>query len=231
MSFWTKKSKEEEGQVTSTTLPAPAVLGSNGLSPSSNSNSTTTNLSVGKLSAGDADLEVGSNKKINPEDVITERFGGKLRSVLGPGTVIQGKLSFDTPVRIDGKLGGEVFSTKALIVGPTGVVDARLEVASLIVMGKVNGSVKATEKIEVFAGGVLSADIQTASLVIDNGIFNGVCKMESSSRIANVEERTNPRQKDGDRKVSEKSDSSNPGTIATSSSTRTDSVVTAQPTL
>ena len=40
---------------------------------------------------------------------------------------------------IDGKLAGEVLSTKAIIVGAGGEVDATMNVASLVVRGKVKG--------------------------------------------------------------------------------------------
>jgi len=113
----------------------------------------------------------------NLDDLVSERFG-KIRSALGPGTVIQGKLSFDAPVRIDGKLSGEVFSSRVLIVGQTGRIDAQVQVASLIVMGSVTGSIKAAERIEVWKGGELNGDIHTPILVVQEGSwFSGSCSM------------------------------------------------------
>jgi cytoskeletal protein CcmA (bactofilin family) len=97
-----------------------------------------------------------------------------IRSALGPGTIIQGKLSFDTPVRIDGKLSGEVFSSEALIVGSA----ATLKVASLIIMGKVKGNIIATERIELLAGGTLEGEVTTPVMHMDEAaIFNGRCTM------------------------------------------------------
>lgn len=114
-------------------------------------------------------------------DVIAERFG-KIRSALGPGTIIQGKLSFDTPVSIDGKLSGEVYSSKALIVGRQGVVEAKLlEVATLVVLGTVKGSVKASEGIELLKGGRIEGQVITPRLLVEEGaFFDGTCQMPSS---------------------------------------------------
>lgn len=107
-----------------------------------------------------------------------ERYG-KVRSALGPGTVIQGKLSFDTPVRIDGKLSGEIYSSKALIVGASGMINAQVQVASLIVMGEVKGSIRASERVEILAGGRLDGDIATPCVVVvEGGFFNGACSMK-----------------------------------------------------
>lgn len=116
------------------------------------------------------------------ESMLSGRFG-KLRSALGVGTLIQGRLSFDTPVRIDGKLSGEVFSSEALIVGSSGVVDASLEVASLIVLGTVKGKVKASQRVEVYSGGRLEAEVVSPLLKIEDGAhFGGKCSMPAQIR-------------------------------------------------
>jgi cytoskeletal protein CcmA (bactofilin family) len=108
----------------------------------------------------------------------------RVRSALGPGTVIQGKLSFDAPVSIDGKLSGEISSSKTLIVGKSGIIDAQVEVATLIIRGTVKGTIKATERIEIRDGGQLIGDIITPSLIMDDGcIFNGTCHMTSNSAL------------------------------------------------
>ncbi|MDC0358545.1 polymer-forming cytoskeletal protein [Oligoflexia bacterium] len=129
-------------------------------------------------------------KKSSPEEAIADRFGS-VRSALGEGTVIQGKLSFDTPVRIDGKLKGEIFSSKALIVGPSGEIDAQVEVACLVILGKVKGTVKASERIELWSTGSISGDIDTAVLIMEeNSSFDGSCKMRvgtTDSSIAKIE--------------------------------------------
>ena len=126
------------------------------------------------------ELKVLSSAEV--ENMLSTRFG-KVRSALGVGTLIQGKLSFDTPVRIDGKLSGEVFSSEALIVGPSGLVDAQLEVASLVVLGTLKGKVKATQQIEVYSGGKLEAEVITSSLKVEEGAhFSGKCSMPENSK-------------------------------------------------
>ena len=116
-------------------------------------------------------------------DAVLDRFG-KVRSALGSGTVIQGKLTFDTPVRIDGSLSGEVFSTNTLIIGPGGSVDATVEVASLIVCGgSVKGTVQVSERVELYSGAKLDASVTTPVFVVEKGCrFNGECKMPQKER-------------------------------------------------
>ena len=131
---------------------------------------------------------VTSEPAVSPQtdsDPLAKRYG-KARSALGAGTVIPGKLSFDTPVRIDGKLGGEIFSSEALIVGPTGTIDAQVEVKALVVQGVVKGRIIAKERIEILAGGRVEGSITTPCLrVEETGVYNGKCAMAVTQASAN----------------------------------------------
>ena len=110
------------------------------------------------------------------EEDLKQRLGGKLRAALGAGTVIQGRLTFDTPVRIDGNLTGEVSSTSTLVVGEQGSIRANIQVGSLIIFGHVVGPVEANALVEIRKGGRLEGNIQTDRLAIEaGGVFNGDC--------------------------------------------------------
>ena len=121
----------------------------------------------------------------NVELASSQASGGatRVRSALGAGTVVQGKLSFDTSVQIDGKLLGEVYSSRTLVVGKTGSVDAVINVATLVVEGQINGRIVARERVEVRPGGVLCGEVSTPLLVVDQGgILQATCNMSQSSR-------------------------------------------------
>jgi cytoskeletal protein CcmA (bactofilin family) len=129
------------------------------------------------------------------EEVIARRFG-KPRSALGPGTVIQGKLSFDTIVVIEGKLGGEVYSTETLIVGKQGTVSAQVRVKSLVVAGVVKGDIVAADSIELLRGGRIEGDFTAKRVIMEEGaVFNGSCRMKTDSSqplASKVEEKVSP---------------------------------------
>jgi len=117
---------------------------------------------------------------LKAEDVLVERFG-TARSALGEGTVIQGKLSFDTPVRIDGRLSGEIFSSKVLIIGPSGHIDATIEAAALVILGSVTGTINASERVELWAGASLEGVVKCPVIVIQEGSrFSGTSLMLAS---------------------------------------------------
>ncbi len=106
-----------------------------------------------------------------------------IRTALSEGTTIQGKLSFDSPVRIDGKLQGEVFSSDTLYVGSKGTVDADIETRNLIVAGKVKGNIQASETVKLLAGAEVSGKILTQRLAIEEGaVMNASCQMSDTVR-------------------------------------------------
>jgi len=122
--------------------------------------------------------EVPQNKPEELEKTLTDRFG-QIQSALSRGTKIEGKLSFDKPVRIDGELKGEVVAPTALVVvGADAKIDAQLEASVLVILGEVRGAVRALKRVELLAGGTVIGDIETSELVIEQGSsFNGSCKM------------------------------------------------------
>jgi len=107
-----------------------------------------------------------------------------MSGLIDKGCKVDGKLSFDGTVRINGVFNGEIISDGTLIVGSKAEVEGTIKVATLIVEGSVRGSVNATTGIELMNGGNLIADLKTTSLAIEGGaIFHGTCSMVSDERI------------------------------------------------
>ncbi len=110
----------------------------------------------------------------------------KVRCALGAGTSINGKLSFDTSVQIDGKMKGELFTSKTLIVGSSGVVEAQVDAACLVVAGRVKGVIRVTERLEIKAGGVIEGEVFSPCFVMEEGgRFEGLVSM--GARVSGTE--------------------------------------------
>jgi len=194
VTFWKKKNEEGIDTNNVTSEAQPMVLGQSSVDTTEKSGSTNSSLSA-------------------VEDRLSQRYG-KARSALGVGTVIQGRLSFDTPVRIDGKLSGDVTSTKAVIVGQTGIMEAQIQVASLVVLGGVvKGDIKATERVEILQGGKIDGTITTPSIFVEEGsVINGSCNMlsqvKTSSQTTNKENKSSTQKEDSSKKEVTNRDSS-----------------------
>ena len=104
-----------------------------------------------------------------------------LNALLGPGSVVEGKVSFQGQVRIDGRFTGEITTTDLLIIGEQAKVAAEISCGSAVVSGEVTGNIKATASVELHKPARVKGDIATPSLSIDRGVvFNGISKMESA---------------------------------------------------
>jgi cytoskeletal protein CcmA (bactofilin family) len=183
VSFWGKKGEDERGNdssVVSNEKSSQSTLEEQKakLKPNTEFQSEQTMSDKESVNCdSEHSLDAAKSLEESAEERLVERFG-KTRSALGPGTVIQGRLTFDTTVRIDGKLSGDVFSSKAIIVGRKGSIDAQIEVSALIVLGHVKGYIKATERVDILAGGYVEGSIETPCLVVESGsTLNGDCKM------------------------------------------------------
>ncbi len=103
------------------------------------------------------------------EEEMKRRFGVNIRSALGPGTIIEGTFSFDSPVCIEGTLIGEVKSNSLLVVGAQASVKATVKVGSLVILGNVQGDVEAETLVEIRCGGNLEGDVRTERIAIEAG--------------------------------------------------------------
>jgi cytoskeletal protein CcmA (bactofilin family) len=98
--------------------------------------------------------------------------------MIGPGTVVEGKIRSQGSVRIDGKVTGEITASESLAVGLSGEIDGNVSAKNVTIGGKVRGSITATEKIVFEGKAVIKGDIRASKLVIDEGCtFDGKVAM------------------------------------------------------
>ena len=101
-----------------------------------------------------------------------------LNALLGPGSVVEGKLSFKGQVRIEGTFTGEITTTDLLIVGETAKVSANINCGSVVVNGEVLGNIKASDSIELKRPARVKGDLAAPALSIEKGvIFEGQSMM------------------------------------------------------
>lgn len=106
---------------------------------------------------------------------------GQMNTLIGKDSVITGTIDVKGPLRIDGKIKGQVNSSDTVTVGAGGNVEAELNCRVATISGKVSGNIVASEKVELQAKAEISGDLKTKSLVIEQGaIFCGSCNMKGT---------------------------------------------------
>lgn len=101
-------------------------------------------------------------------------------SILSSGVKIEGKISSEGNVRIDGKVIGDVNINGNLTLGEGAEIKGEVKAKSLIVSGKVEGTIDVTDKLTLEPKSFVKGDIITKVLVIEEGaMFDGKSVMSS----------------------------------------------------
>lgn len=103
--------------------------------------------------------------------------GEARNAVIGPQIRIQGELSGDEDVLVEGKVEGKISMTKTVRIGPSAEVHADVKAQTIIVAGKVVGNLVA-DRVEVVASGSLEGNIRAPKVSIAEGAqFKGSVDM------------------------------------------------------
>jgi cytoskeletal protein CcmA (bactofilin family) len=103
-------------------------------------------------------------------------------TTIGPSLIITGEITSREDITIHGRLKGQVrMEAGALLVAPTGNVDAHVHATRVTIHGTVAGDVAAAERIELTSTSDVTGTLTTSSLVLQDGAtFNGVVDMDRS---------------------------------------------------
>ena len=104
-----------------------------------------------------------------PSNVSGTTGGNATNAFLGKGTRVNGKLTFEGPVRIEGQVEGEISARDTLTIGEGADVKAQITGNSVVIHGRVTGDVKASKRLEIQAPGRLVGNVSTPVLVIHEG--------------------------------------------------------------
>jgi cytoskeletal protein CcmA (bactofilin family) len=100
-------------------------------------------------------------------------------TVIGQGLSVEGDITSDEEVVVQGNLRGKLTTSDAVSVGPESVVHADIAGQSVSIAGQVTGDVSAEERVDIQAGGRLVGDVKAARFTIADGAsFKGAVDME-----------------------------------------------------
>lgn len=100
-----------------------------------------------------------------------EEEKGKVETILGAGTLIEGDIYTKGSLRVEGQVKGNIKAEGDLFIGEKGVIETEVEARNVVIAGTVNGNITASQKIEILPSGKLTGDIRTRILKIEEGAF------------------------------------------------------------
>ena len=95
-------------------------------------------------------------------------------TIIGESILISGSLAGDEDLTVRGRVEGTLTLTKTLLVEPTGIVKAEVQVRNCVIAGAVVGNVTASESVEITNQGRMVGDITAPRVIIvDGASFRG----------------------------------------------------------
>lgn len=96
-------------------------------------------------------------------------------------TRIEGKITSESDIRIDGFLKGTLDCKARVIIGPTGHISGEVTCQSAVIEGKFEGELSVGEVLNVRETAHITGEVSTKKLIVQSGaIFNVSCVMGGS---------------------------------------------------
>ncbi len=100
-------------------------------------------------------------------------------TVIGSSIVIDGEISGDEDLVIQGTVKGKIALKENLLVENGGVVEADIQTQTVTISGQVTGNIHASDKVEIRADGKMVGDIKSPRILIaDGATFKGNVDMD-----------------------------------------------------
>lgn len=100
-------------------------------------------------------------------------------TVIGKGIVIDGEISGDEPVVVEGTVKGRISLDSTVVVANGGIVEADVHSDHVEISGQVTGNVTARERAEIKNDGRMVGDIKAPRILIADGAgFKGHIDMD-----------------------------------------------------
>lgn len=104
-------------------------------------------------------------------------------SFFGPHIVIDGTVSGDESVIIEGTVRGKVDLKADLKAGKSARIEATIHARNVSIEGTVKGDISADNRVELFAGATVDGNIKAPKIVVAEGaIFRGNVDMGAAKR-------------------------------------------------
>lgn len=97
------------------------------------------------------------------------------------GTKVEGTVSSESDIRIDGIIVGTLICKAKVIIGPTGAVEGDVQCENAVIEGRFEGNLKVNQLLTVKDSAEVHGDVNTNKLLVQSGAtFNVTCRMGAS---------------------------------------------------
>jgi cytoskeletal protein CcmA (bactofilin family) len=99
--------------------------------------------------------------------------------IIGSGITINGRVTGDEDLIVEGRIEGTITLNNHLIIEQTGVVVADVQAVILTIRGQMNGNIIAQDVVSIMADATVIGDITAPRVIIEDGArFKGNIEMD-----------------------------------------------------
>jgi cytoskeletal protein CcmA (bactofilin family) len=130
--------------------------------------------------------------KFSSNDVKKFAYNESIANRISPGAVIEGELSSETNIRIDGKIKGILRCAARLVIGKTGAVEGDVQCKEATIEGVVTGKLEVNGLLFLKRTAVIEGEIFYKRLIVEEGaIITGILVMSGGTTKQLVQPATN----------------------------------------
>jgi cytoskeletal protein CcmA (bactofilin family) len=108
------------------------------------------------------------------------------------GTTVEGTITSENDIRVDGIIKGILNCKAKVIIGPTGYIDGEVKCQNAMIEGKFTGKLRVTELLSVKETAEVLGDVTTGKLLVQSGaIFNVTCNMKDNAHSNGISKPNN----------------------------------------
>lgn len=115
------------------------------------------------------------------KSTVAESSSNALNSLV-KGTTVEGTITSENDIRVDGVIKGILICKAKVIIGPSGFIDGEVKCQNAMIEGKFTGKLSVADQLSVKETAEVLGDITTDKLIVQSGaIFNVTCNMKSNA--------------------------------------------------
>ena len=97
--------------------------------------------------------------------------GQEMNSVIGEGSIFEGKFYINGSLQIDGRFEGDIRTEEYVVVGETGKVKTDIVARQVVVAGTVIGNIEANEEVNLLSTGRVLGNIRAPKVNVEDGVI------------------------------------------------------------
>src|SRR4051812_2682238 len=114
-----------------------------------------------------------------------EKTSGNGTTLISAGTTLNGDISSNSDLRIDGTIIGNISSSSKIVIGASGIVEGDVSGNQADIVGKVSGNIKTKDLLQLRGDCLVNGNIHAGKLQVEpTAIFNGQCHMGTSEKLS-----------------------------------------------